>query len=139
MIRVAMIALSIACAPAALAQSVTFKEGLWTYEGTARMGPATLSDAGDECFGDGEGNYDLSEAAQSIAPGCSLKTSAPIQAGYTFQVVCTGNVEGELSGQIVVGAENARLSASGWTGTEEAPVTLSVSATARRVSEGCFG
>ena len=139
MIRTAIFAFSILAAPAALAQSVSFSEGAWTYEGTARMGPVTLSDNGEECFGPGEGDYTLSEAAAAIAPGCTLVNSREIEAGYSFQMECTGDIKGELSGQITVGQEAGRLSAEGWTGTEAEKVTLSVAATARRIADTCSG
>ncbi|MEO0465286.1 MAG: hypothetical protein AAF216_01990 [Pseudomonadota bacterium] len=139
MIRIVAIALTVACAPAALAQSVTFSPGKWSYEGTARMGPATLSDTGDECFEAGDNAYNLSEAAASIAPGCALVTASPIEAGYSFQLACTGDIKGELSGQITVGEQAGRLVAEGWTGSQDTPVNLSVTATARRIAETCGG
>ena len=139
MIRTTLTAVSLLTAPIAIAQSVSFSEGSWTYDGTARMGPVTLSENGEECFGPGEGNYNLSEAAASIAPGCSLVNSREIEAGYSFQMECSGDIKGELSGQITVGQEAARLNAEGWTGTEADKVVLSVAATARRISDSCRG
>ncbi|MEM1201574.1 MAG: hypothetical protein AAGI06_19905 [Pseudomonadota bacterium] len=139
MIRIATIAVIIVCAPAALAQSVTFSEGLWSYQATAQMGPAALSHSGEECFDATEGNYSLTEAVESISQDCVLVNSAEIEAGYSFQVACTGSIEGELSGKIVVGREAGRLNASGWTGSKDAPIDISVDATARRVAESCDG
>ncbi len=131
-------AFAVAClAPGALADSVTFAPGLWAYDGQAMLGAATLTDNGRECMADGENSYDLDEAARSIADGCALTSARPVENGYEFALACTGSVKGELAGKITVEGGQAELTAEGWTGAPDTPLTISVSARATRLADTC--
>lgn len=132
-----LIALACLAGVPATAQSVTFTPGLWSYEGTALLGGAPLTDSGTECMEAGGSTYSLAEAAGSIAEGCALVSSAPIEAGHEFLLACTGTVKGELAGWIRVEEGSAYLEAEGWTGVPENPVMLNVTASATRLDETC--
>jgi hypothetical protein len=116
---------------------VTFAPGLWAYDGQAMLGAATLTDRGQECMVDGENSYDLAEAARSIADGCALTSASPVENGYDFALACTGAVKGELAGTVRIEGDRAQLTAKGWTGAPDTPLTLNVSARATRLADSC--
>lgn len=132
-------ALSIAAAIAlpALGESITIAPGLWAYTGTAQLGAGQMTDSGQECFRAGNSTYSLSEAAQSIADGCDLVSTVPVEGGLAFDIACTGALKGELSGQFLLDEMAASLTATGWTGTVETPIPVSISATAERLDTPC--
>mgnify|MGYP006275115067 CR=1 FL=1 len=124
-------------APGAFADAVTFAPGLWAYDGQAMLGAATLTDSGQECMAPGENSYDLAEVARSIADGCALTSASPVENGYDFAIACTGGVRGELAGRIEIEGGQAELTAQGWTGAPDTPLTLNVSARATRLADSC--
>ncbi|MCI4644225.1 MAG: hypothetical protein MRY64_05530 [Hyphomonadaceae bacterium] len=129
--------LAVVSALPAAAESITIPPGLWAYSGTAQLGAGQMSDSGEECFRSGESTYSLKSAAQSIADGCDLTSTSQIEGGIAFEIACTGGVKGELSGEFLVGETTASLTAAGWTGVPEAPIPLTVAATAARLDTAC--
>jgi len=121
----------------AAADTITLPPGLWSWAGTAEMGLAELSDSGQECMRADASTYDLQKVAGSIAPGCALVAAASTGDGVTFSIACKGEVRGALEGTFEFSDSAAALSAKGWTGAPEAPVALSVEATANRTAEDC--
>lgn len=124
-------------APGALAERVSFAPGLWAYDGQAVLGAARLADSGRECMAPGENSYDLGEVARSIASGCALTSAAAVEKGYDFTIACTASPKGELAGTITIDGDTAQLSATGWTGAPDMPLSLSVSARATRLADTC--
>lgn len=139
MTRLLFIALLAGAAVAgpALAQTVTVAPGLWQYDGTASLGPASLVDEGTECFEAGESTYSLGDAAASIAPGCALASATQTRSGFDFTIACTGELQGELAGQFTFNQDTAQLTAKGWTGAQDQRVDVSVSASASRIAPSC--
>lgn len=132
-----VLVLAAATALPAFGETITIPPGLWSYSGTAQLGAGQMTDSGQECFRSGNSTYDLSKAAQSIADGCDLVSSSPMEDGVSFQIACTGALKGELSGEFLLQDDTAELSATGWTGTPETQMPVAISATAQRVADAC--
>ena len=124
-------------APAAFADEIEVKPGMWSYEVSAMLGALPMGQTGRECVTEGEAKRSLSETAEALGQGCAIKAADPIDGGYSFKMACDGGVVGEVDGEIVATDGAAVLNAEGWIGegVERAPVTII--GAAERLSEVC--
>ncbi len=134
---VLVLILSSLCVSLTATAERTAAPGLWSYEVSAALGPVPMEDAGMHCLEDTADDEGFERLLNDINPNCRVSDSESQPDGYHFTLTCKGGPEGEMSGRLSVEGAQAQLNATGWTGTPERPVPLSLSASATHVAPSC--
>ena len=129
--------LSSLCLPLTAAAERTAAPGLWSYEVNGALGPIPMQEAGAHCLEEAASDAAFETMLNDINPNCHVSDSESQPDGYHFTLKCQGGPEGEMDGRLNVDGARAQLNATGWTGSPQRPVPLSLSASATRVAPSC--
>lgn len=94
--------------------SIRAKPGMWKWEQeTSILGVFNSSETNTECLIPEKAEITLSRLARDLDEECGVDTVAPTTDGYTFRLVCKGDVSGKANARITTSENSMQIRARG--------------------------
>ncbi|MBI1340262.1 DUF3617 family protein [bacterium] len=110
----AVATLGLASADSVKDGAIAAKPGMWKWEQqTSILGVFNSSETNLECLIPEKAKITLSRLARDLDEGCTVDNVVPTSDGYTFKLICKGDVSGKADARITHVADRLSVRAKG--------------------------
>lgn len=88
----------------------------WSQTTVLRVDPIEfppIKETNLECLKDDKSRMSLQDIADDLDNDCVMTRIDPIEQGYAFDMTCSGDISGAVSGSLIVDGDDLRLNADG--------------------------
>lgn len=130
----------LAMAPLAAADSIkdgqiSVTPGMWNWKQTTSVIGVPIEEENLECLIPEEATISLSKLAYDLDEGCTVDNVLPAAAGYSFQLICKGDIPGKADATLTHSDRSMAIRAKGSARVMGIPAGFSMKADATYVGE----
>lgn len=127
-------------APLAAADSIkdgqiSVTPGMWNWKQTTNVIGVPIEEENLECLIPEEATITLSKLAYDLDEGCTVDNVMPAAAGYSFKLICTGDIPGKADATLTHSDRSMAIRAKGSAKVMGIPAGFSMKADATYVGE----